>query len=49
MEIQAVFEAVSNKLARGEPIKDIGNDEAAYFVKEIQYMFDMARSLDRHP
>jgi len=48
MEIQAVFEAVSNKLASGEPIKDFGNDEAAYFVKDIQYMFNVARTLDRH-
>jgi hypothetical protein len=48
LQIQAVFEAVSNKLASGEPIKDFGNDEAAYFAKDIQYMFDVARTLDRH-
>jgi len=48
MEIQAVFEAVSNKLASGESIKNFGNEEAAYFAKDIQYMFDVARTLDRH-
>ena len=28
--------------------KDFGNDEAAYFVKDIRYMFNVARTLDRH-
>ena len=45
-KIIAVFEAVSEKLTSGEPIKDFGNDEAAYFAKDIQYMFDAIKSFD---
>ena len=45
-EIQAVFEAVSEKLTSGEPIKDFGNDEAEYFAKDIQYMFEVIKSFD---
>ena len=45
-EIQAVFGAVSEKLEGGEPIKDFGNDEATNFARDIQYMFDLIRSID---
>jgi len=45
-EIKAVFEAVSEKLASGEPIKDFGNDEAAYFAEDIRYMFEVIRSFN---
>jgi hypothetical protein len=45
-EIQAVFEAVSGKLESGLPIKDFGNDEAAYFADDIRYMFDVIRSFN---
>jgi len=45
-EIKPVFEAVSEKLVSGEPIKDFGNDEAAHFSEDIRYMYDVIRSLN---
>ena len=45
-EIKPVFEAVSEKLASGEPIKDFGSDEAAYFSEDIRYLLEVIRSFN---